>query len=248
MYLASYGELTRRFGLFVEGECEPQVDSRGRVACICAGCLRWRAFLNGQPADATRTRYEVHTREHVAALASYLQQRRSALVGTSAALTVLEVGAGSGELSWHLRAALTGCGVELTATDSGARGLHEQSPAGVHVLLESCAAALLRVRPHVVLACWMPLGVDWTAAFRSCESVREYVLIGEADSGMCGDAWRTWGIRNCDEKVIVPPYEADRFERVDLEALSQWQLCRADERWASRGRSRTVVFRQRGSA
>lgn len=49
--------------------------------------------------------------------------------------------------------------------------------------------------PDFVLSCWMPMGHDWTAAFRAKASVREYILIGESDYGICGHPWRTWGFR-----------------------------------------------------
>ena len=94
----------------------------------------------------------------------------------------------------------------------------------------------------------MPLGVDWTGAFRSLDTVQEYLLVGETDSNLCGDAWRTWGRAGEDSAGVrpVPPYQVDGFHRVDLQ-LSRWQLCRTDERWAERGRSRTVSFRRSGS-
>jgi hypothetical protein len=64
------------------------------------------------------------------------------------------------------------------------------------VLLEDCETALSSHGPHMVLASWMPLGQDWTAAMRATPPVEEYVLIGQPDSSMCGDAWLTWGIHN----------------------------------------------------
>lgn len=56
-------------------------------------------------------------------------------------------------------------------------------------------AALAAHEPQIVLSSWMPMGRDWTAAVRRTPSVREYVLIGEADYGICGDPWLTWGFR-----------------------------------------------------
>ena len=54
-------------------------------------------------------------------------------------------------------------------------------------------AALEQFAPHIVLCCWQPLGRDWTCAIRSTASVKEYILVGQADSSMCGDARLTWG-------------------------------------------------------
>ena len=58
--------------------------------------------------------------------------------------------------------------------------------------LQTCEHALAEHQPQLVLCCWQPLGVDWTAAMRATPSVLEYCLVGQADS-MCGDAWLTWG-------------------------------------------------------
>ena len=46
--------------------------------------------------------------------------------------------------------------------------------------------AIRTFQPNMVLASWMPLGEDWTDEIRKCESVEEYILIGEADGG----CWR----------------------------------------------------------
>lgn len=249
--LQSHAELIERFGLF-SGRCAPSIEPDGRLACRCPDCLRWRCYTEGvdtHDADATFPRYEVFTREHVRALAGYLHSRAASHRATTP-LLVLEVGAGGGTLHAGLLAALNElsgeCQLQLSATDSGARGLHTSSPHGAAVTLESCAAALQRLRPHVVLCCWMPLGVDWTGAFRSLDTVQEYLLVGETDSSLCGDAWRTWGRAGEDAAGVrpVPPYQVDGFRRVDLQELSRWQLCRTDERWAERGRSRTVSFRR----
>ena len=45
------------------------------------------------------------------------------------------------------------------------------------VATRDAAAAVAAARPHVALCCWMPLGADWTAAFRRCPSVAAYVLV-----------------------------------------------------------------------
>ena len=263
--------LRARFGLLLgeESGCAP-VERGGAFGCDCAACARWHDFVAGRLSDAgedgTHPRYEVYTAEHVHALAAYLLQRRAAYGISDRAMRVLEVGAGAGRLAHHLRAELLHLGgaaaVGLVATDSDERGLRAASPAAALVRVARCDAELLRTeQPDVVLACWMPFGLDWTAVFRACASVREYVLIGEADDGICGRPWETWGCRGRGEdrsssdgdddaeSIAAPhraaPHEADGFVRVDLPELSRWQLCRTDERWRSRGASRTVAFRRR---
>ena len=105
-----------------------------------------------------------------------------------------------------------------------------------------------------MLVCWHPFGCDWTALFRAAPSVREYVLIGEADDGICGLPWETWGHARPEDDSDsdegggrVPPYVEDGFARLELAPLSRVQLCRTDERWRARSASHTVVFRRTGA-
>ena len=63
------------------------------------------------------------------------------------------------------------------------------------------------------------MGRDWTRAFRKCPSVREYILLGEADDGSCAHNWFTWG--NGDfapggNRAAIPPYKAEGFERIEV--------------------------------
>ena len=270
--LPDFEALRARFGLLLgdASGCAP-AERGGAFGCDCAACTRWHDFVAGRLPDAgeggAHPRYEVYTAQHVHALATYLLQRRAAYGISDRALRVLEVGAGDGRLASHLGAELERLGgagaVELTATDSDERGLRAASPVAALVRVAPCNAQLLAAeQPDVVLACWQPFGVDWTATFRACASVREYVLIGEADDGLCGRPWETWGFRGRGEggsssdgddndkesraapRKVPAPHEADGFVRVDLPELSRWQLCRTDERWRSRGASRTVAFRR----
>ena len=153
--------------------------------------------------------YEVLTQELVAALAAHIRARLPALQAAAAVeascnpaeegegegdggdeypVVILEVGAGSGALSFHLREALRGEACEVVACDSGAQALPgAKYPLGEAMLETSHEAALRITRPSMVLCAWMPMGRDLSRAFRRCESVQEYVLLGEADDGACGD-------------------------------------------------------------
>jgi len=71
-------------------------------------------------------------------------------------------------------------------------------------------------QPHVVICCWMELGQDWTADIRRSKSVREYILVGEADTGVCGCAEKTWGV-GLNRGREQPRYERDGFQRVGME-------------------------------
>eukprot|EP00899_Mesostigma_viride_P026190 jgi/Mesvir1/6756/Mv16717-RA.1 len=57
------------------------------------------------------------------------------------------------------------------------------------VLLMDAIEAIRAFPSHVIICCWQPLGVDWTAAMRACPTLLEYILIGEKDDGICGH----WG-------------------------------------------------------
>ena len=159
----------------------------------------------------------------------------------------LEVGAGSGLLAAHLRAALDGW-VRVVATDSDGQGGGRHHPAELPAVETLDAeSALARHAPRLVLCSWLPSGLDWTQAMRACESVREYILLGEADSSTCGDAWATWGVLppRYDEYGLEEdspkPYEADGFIRSALPDVARWTICRFDS-MAARGFSSCVAF------
>ena len=260
------------------------------------GLLRGRGALNAF--CERHGMYELLTQELVQGLAAHIRARLPALRAAAAAaaardrgeeelvaveeeddedevedVVVLEVGAGSGALTYHLREALRGERCAVLACDSRTQALPGfQFPLGERLasaapsaalgraptpegraptplrpacagesgeaLLElSHAAALRRVQPSLVLCSWMPMGRDLSRAFRGCESVQEYVLLGEADDGACGDNWETWGNRafrpsphEQEEQGAppAPPYQADGFARVELPELSGWMVSRYD--------------------
>ena len=121
-------------------------------------------------------------------------------------------------------------------------------------------------RPHIIVICsWMPMGQDWTSQFRKA-NVDEYILIGEADDGSCGDNWLTWGNptfydqsaaienSNDDEKsnsfdhesspsAPTPPYAEEEYQRTDMEPLNKYQFSSFD--LANSKSSKTVSFRRR---
>ena len=125
--LPSASHLEREFGLFnPEGSgCCPTVDATGAVTCTCSGCERWSKYVAGTLGERwpTYKQYEVLTTEYVAQLARYLRSRRSEIIGDDVvgeplrSLRVLELGAGDGRLTRHLREELDGHSVEVYATD-----------------------------------------------------------------------------------------------------------------------------------
>ncbi len=113
-------------------------------------------------------------------------------------------------------------------------------------------------RPQVIVLCsWMPMGQDWTSHFRSAE-VDEYILIGEADDGSCGDNWLTWGnpafydgdieMENNNgedraDRFPTPSYAKEGYKRLDMEPLTKYQFSSFDLKNSKS--SKTVSFRRR---
>jgi len=172
---------------------------------------------------------------------------------------VLECGAGNGMLSFHLAERLGGI-AKMVAIDDYSSKIETVREVRHEPVNDE---TLAKHSPTVVLASWMPSGVDFTTTMRACPSVQEIILVGEKDSGTCGDAWGTWGrcpplgCRRCEfdmdgcercyfgiEEDTPKPWENDGFIRQEpelLEAVSRWQLCRFDSTVAT-GFSTTVVF------
>mmetsp|Transcript_31426 Transcript_31426/g.67567 ORF Transcript_31426/g.67567 Transcript_31426/m.67567 type:complete len:327 (-) Transcript_31426:17-997(-) len=160
----------------------------GSISCHCCQCLAWDSYVRGEGAQAT-IQYQVLTQELVNGVTDWLlwhslgQER----------VHVLEVGAGDGRLSHCLRVALSERDeherISVIATDSHASGLIPLA----QVEIADYRDALAKHKPTVVVCSWMPLGEDWTAVFRACETVTSYLLIGETDDGCCGRPWETWG-------------------------------------------------------
>ena len=153
---------------------------------------------------------------------------------------VLEAGAGNGELAHYLRRALheRGVPVSLVACDDGSWPLPRSDSGRTFGRVERMdhRTALHSYRPHLVLVSWMPMGVDWTADFRACGSVGEYILLGECYDGAAGHNWHTWGnpafasprAEQPDPGGVgeVAPYEADGWVAEELIGVSRWMLSR----------------------
>lgn len=114
--------------------------------------------------------------------------------------------------------------------------------------LDSCHARL-RIGEHI----WPDALLGSTTAVHSYTTfsrdncvlqVREYILIGEADGGICGEPETTWGQhwQASAQRHCAGGFEG--FVRVDLPELSSLQICCTDERWQPRSNSRTVSFRR----
>jgi hypothetical protein len=189
--LPTAADLTAHFSLYAPAGASHELTAP-EARCGCEDCKRWAAHVktggpHGQPL------YLVPTADLADGIARWLVKQQQDL---GQPLVALEVGAGDGALAHTLRCALSrlqsGNNITIIATDSGARGLKTVEGAEPVLKLDASKAAAT-FSPHVVIVAFMPLGVDWTAAFRATPSVRSYLLLGETDDGCCGRPWSTWG-------------------------------------------------------
>ncbi|KAJ1628847.1 hypothetical protein T492DRAFT_874362 [Pavlovales sp. CCMP2436] len=246
--LPSGSALQEDFGLFAlaGGAHNPLPGADGGIRCECARCAAWTLYIShGGPGGVRQ--YEVFTREFVDALARAISALAAALHASldARALRVLELGAGSGRLAHHLRAALAqlGCGSDsllVIASDISPATGH--FPLHFPVLESDYRASLARCLPDVVLVSWMPLGQDWSACIRSTPSVKAFFLVGETSGALCGDAQYTWGraARGTTAQPTVPARVGGWTMR-ELAEVSMVQLCMIDEPWDNVRHSRTVL-------
>eukprot|EP00946_MAST-07B_sp_MAST-7B-sp1_P000133 g133.t1 len=205
--------------------------------------------------------YEVFTREYVDTLVDTIigikGRRHGERDGSMARdFVVVEIGAGTGALSHHMRRRLYELehkgvagvkSIDVIATDSGSWKLDGGDfPVEPYNVKE----ALERLKPDLVITSWMPAGEDWTKDFRRA-AIPDYLLIGEADDGCTGHNWLTWGnkaymeAKDHERKIggrsIVAPFAEDGYKRTDLQDLAQLQLQRYDCKMAP-NQSTTVLF------
>ncbi len=208
-------------------EAFPSYEEACRAFCALSQEQRNELFIH-----KTRPVFEVFNRTHVNALAAYIVD--------SGWSRILEAGAGDGRLSRYLSEAIHRVfrrrrekgehprQIRIIATDNGSWNIETVFP----VERLDLASALQKYDPELVIWSWMPIG-DWTYLIRQHPSVKEYLLIGEAEGGECGNA-DTWN---------PALYEADGFTRHDLGEISRYQLARNDTDPAH-SRSKTVSFRR----
>lgn len=217
-----------------------------------------------------RRQFQFWTREYIATLGQYILERCNG----HSNVTVLEVGAGDGLLTALLQDYLqdhssvaskkvkglaekrpksspltTDSSSVLTfvATDNESWSIRKKATV---VKLDYRQALEKYARedgnPVIVLCSWMPMNDDWTVDFRANTAVTEYILIGEADDGQCGDHWETWGNPEFNERgdsSAIAPFERDGFERRDLVSLLPYQFSRYDSAISKEGT--TVSFRRK---
>jgi protein-L-isoaspartate O-methyltransferase len=110
-----------------------------------------------------QVKYEVFNQDHVSALAHYLQDRAATYKLSD--MKVLEVGAGSGHLSYYLNLFLAHFSsspeepivtITVMATDNGSRGLN-----GPRVRKQDASDAICEEKPDIVICSWMVISSDF---------------------------------------------------------------------------------------
>ncbi len=197
--------------------------------------------------DKKEAPFEFWTKEYVEKLADYLRTRVE-VTPSDKPLTVLELGAGSGKLSYGLQERLNEKipgKVIIIPTDSG-EGMERMEITAKHPMEHKSYKEAIKDHSEadIVILSWPPNGEDWTGDIRAAANVKEYVVIGAPDGG-AGDYWRTWGIAET-HTTEKPPYEADGFEKVSLTDVQKFQISREKVITGNDG-SLTVSFRRNNS-
>jgi hypothetical protein len=112
--------------------------------------------------------YFVLTQEVVRELADYLRKRAQELNLTNP--VVLEVGAGNGRLTHFLNKLLP---FQTVAVD----WRKWDTPTAKHVQVMDQAEAIQKLKPDIVIAAFIPSGLDWPEGWRKVPSARFPFLI-----------------------------------------------------------------------
>eukprot|EP01059_Diplonema_ambulator_P005122 TRINITY_DN14848_c0_g1_i1.p1 TRINITY_DN14848_c0_g1~~TRINITY_DN14848_c0_g1_i1.p1 ORF type:complete len:572 (+),score=167.69 TRINITY_DN14848_c0_g1_i1:52-1716(+) len=195
----------------------------------------------------------VPTQEYINSLAEYLVSR--ALTYKAQSVPILEVGSGTGRLSWLLNQtdAFKEAGIKAVATDLSP----VMNPFLLHFNRSERAKfqafdneaiseqeAVEKYCPAIIVCQMMPNGVDWPKNWRKNNCVLEYVLVGPPDSIACGQPWATWGVSwGTNIRQFTPPFFAEGFKKLYLDNISRY-LIGQDEHAQCPGLNRVVSFRR----
>jgi hypothetical protein len=135
-------------------------------------------------------------------------------------LRILELGAGSGKLAYHLERALKGSALplEFWATNEypRRRGLWRNMYLGENIIPMRQDKAVEHYKPHIILCSWMPPKQDWSFFWRSFATTQAYILTGSKKTYIeIGNA-DTWGAPKqgtTEPQAHKPLYEQAGFKK-----------------------------------
>ena len=197
--------------------------------------------------DIPAERYEIVTEELITGLVTHLVAAKKELGVTDRPLKILELGAGDGQLAFHISDQLARNNpgqFTVKAVDDNSYNISSLPI----VKTQEAGKALANEEPDLVIMSW-PTD-DWTPNIRRMESVREYILIG--DPAYCGtapgQAYGAYGRslvygREPDPNLLDDaPWAKDGFTHQLLEDIEQIQL---GYHWnGEEGGSKTFSFRR----
>lgn len=185
--------------------------------------------------------FQVWTKEFIESFASYLRK-----IISDPDAVILDVGAGNGLLTFWL----SGLGLRIIAVDNQSWPLWSEKWKVRYpewVLKMDYKEALRIFSPEIVISSWMPPYVDWTIDFRACDSVKEYILIGEVPKPprirphnthivcVCGE-WESW-----DE---FPGWEKQELRDLTKLSTSYFELLSEKETEYFYHKSKVAVFKR----
>lgn len=176
----------------------------------------WDDFIHHNP---NGNEFQILTKEFVDSLSKYLSAEISSLPKES--VSVLEVGAGNGRLTYFLKEALEqeikDKQIIFKAVDDFSwddkMGASLGAPYRIKKIFDVeqlSAAEALNTEPDIVISSWMPKDEDWTSLFKKNKKLHSFILVGKEDD--CGT-----------EKSWQPD---DEFERNDIDV--EGSVCWSD--------------------
>ncbi|EKE29808.1 MAG: hypothetical protein ACD_2C00092G0001 [uncultured bacterium (gcode 4)] len=184
--------------------------------------------------------FEILNREFIDSLCSYLNKRIAEILESwKERAMILETWAWSWRLGHFLRDWLPHMKdwiLKIISTDNLSWETSEFNPY-FHIRRDYPVEVMdyrkaIDKHPDIIITSWMPKDEDWTADYRKCSSVGEYILIWNQT-----DCWSdaTW-----DERLIWK----DDFSAMKLDV--SWQMCFRDHPW-NYANSSTISFRRANS-
>jgi hypothetical protein len=155
-------------------------------------------------------------------------------------ITILEVGAWNGRLTYFLRKNLVRKNIKkkvaLIATDNHSRFdaedpyIYVRKIHWIPVKEYDIKKSIEKYNPNIIISSWMPDNIDWTEDFRNNESIQSFILIWNPEE--CGNR-ESWS--NC-----------QKFQWQEI--IIKWNICWQDNlSITKRQKSKVVIFKRKNT-